>query len=59
MGIGVYISFLQQLVCCTFLDPSHIRHCVYSCVVVRFFADMHGMLPATLLDIESEIIIMH
>ena len=24
---------------------------------VKFFADMHGMLPATLLDIESEIII--
>ena len=21
-----YISFLQQLVCCTFLDPNHVRH---------------------------------
>ena len=24
MGIGVF--FCQQLVCCTFLDPTHVRH---------------------------------
>ena len=24
MGIGIF--FMQQLVCCTFLDPNHVRY---------------------------------